>query len=88
MNSRWGDTTAILVGDLIYARACELMTATGDLRIIAAFTQAIKRMSEGELIQLDNLYNLDLSEEKWLQIVPLQDRRTAGRNLQGGRTAG
>ena len=69
VNSRWGDTTAILVGDLIYARACELMTATGDLRIIAAFTQAIKRMSEGELIQLENLYNLNITEETWLKIV-------------------
>ncbi len=69
VNSRWGDTTAILVGDLIYARACELMTAAGDLRIIAAFTQAIKRMSEGELIQLENLYNLDITEETWLKIV-------------------
>lgn len=68
-NSRWGDTTAILVGDLIYARACELMTATGDLRIITAFTQTIKRMSEGELIQLENLYNLDISEATWLKIV-------------------
>ena len=69
VNSRWGDTTAILVGDLIYARACELMTASGDLRIIAAFTQAIKLMSEGELIQLENLYNLNITEENWLRIV-------------------
>ena len=69
VNSRWGDTTAVLVGDLIYARACELMIATGDLRIIAAFTQAIKRMSEGELLQLENLYNLDITEATWLKIV-------------------
>ena len=69
VNSRWGDTTAILVGDLIYARACELMTASGDLRIIAAFTQAIKLMSEGELMQLENLYNLNITEENWLRIV-------------------
>jgi len=69
VNSRWGDTTAILVGDLIYARACELMTATGDLRIITAFTQAIKRMSEGELIQLENLYDINITEETWLKIV-------------------
>ncbi len=68
-NSRWGDTTAVLVGDLIYAHACALMTATGNLHIINSFTQAIKRMSEGELIQLDNLYNLDISEGTWLQIV-------------------
>lgn len=69
VNSRWGDTTAILVGDLIYSRASELMIATGNLQLIAAFTQAIKVMSEGELIQLDNLYNLDITEETWLQIV-------------------
>ena len=69
VNSRWGDATAILVGDLIYARASELMLATGNMQVIAAFTQAIKRMSEGELIQLENLYNLDITEESWLRIV-------------------
>ena len=87
VNSRWGDTTAILVGDLIYARACELMTATGNLHIIAAFTQAIKCMSEGELLQLDNLYNLNISEETWLQIVHYKTGRIACCDLQGSRYA-
>lgn len=69
VNSKWGDETSILVGDLVYAHASELMTATGDLRIVSAFARAIKRMSEGELLQLENLYNINIPEEVWLQII-------------------
>lgn len=69
VNSRWGDESSILVGDLIYAHASKLMTETGNMEIVASFAQAISRMSEGELIQLENLYHIDISEEMWLRIV-------------------
>lgn len=69
VNSRWGDESSILVGDLIYAHASKLMTETGNLQIVASFAQAIRRMSEGELIQLENLYQIDISEEMWLRII-------------------
>lgn len=69
VHSRWGDETSILVGDLIYAQASQLMIATAKLDIVATFAKAIQLMSEGELLQLDNLYNIEITEQTWLQII-------------------
>ena len=69
VHSRWGDETSILVGDLIYAQASQLMVATEKLDIVATFAKAIQLMSEGELLQLDNLYNVEITEQIWLQII-------------------
>lgn len=69
VHSRWGDETSILVGDLIYAQASQLMVATTKLEIVATFAKAIQLMSEGELLQLDNLYNVEMTEQTWLQII-------------------
>ena len=69
VHSKWGDKTSILVGDLIYAHASELMAATGSLEIVKSYAHAIKRMSEGELLQLDNLFRLDMGQGLYLQVI-------------------
>jgi octaprenyl-diphosphate synthase len=65
----WGDVTAILVGDLIYARASELMAATGNMNIVTLFARVIRQMSEAEILQLDNLFNPDMRIEDYHRIV-------------------
>lgn len=65
----WGDVTAILVGDLIYARASELMAATGNMNIVTLFARVIRQMSEAEILQLDNLFNPDMLIEDYHRIV-------------------
>lgn len=67
--SLWGDQAAILVGDLIYARASELMAATGSQEIVALYAQAIRLMSEGELLQLEQAFNPALDEAAYLRII-------------------
>ena len=68
-NSIWGDESSVLVGDLIYARASEMMAATGSLEIVSRYARAIRLMSEGELLQLEALHNPDLSEAAYFRIV-------------------
>ena len=65
----WGDESAILVGDLIYARASEMMAETGSLAIVAGFAQAIRKMSEGELLQLQHIFNPQTTIQDYLNIV-------------------
>ena len=65
----WGDESAVLVGDLIYARASELMAATGKLAIVNAFASAIRQMSEGELLQLENIGNYSIEESTYFKII-------------------
>lgn len=68
-NSIYGDEAAVLVGDLIYSRASEMMAATGDMEIVNTFARAIRLMSEGELLQLENLYNDNMTEATYLKIL-------------------
>jgi len=65
----WGDQASVLVGDLIYARASELMAKTGHLEIVTSFASAIRKMSEGELIQLENVFNAKITLENYLRII-------------------
>ncbi len=68
-NSIWGDECAVLVGDLIYSRASELMAETGSLEIVAMFAKAIRLMSEGELLQLENLHNPFMTSDAYYSII-------------------
>lgn len=67
--ARWGDESAVLVGDLIYSTASSLMAETGNLTIVKTFSHAIQRMSEGELLQLETLFHWDLSQETYYRIL-------------------
>lgn len=68
-NSIWGDEAAVLVGDLIYSTASEMMAATGNMEIVKTFARAIRLMSDGELLQLESLYKPSLSTETYLRIL-------------------
>lgn len=68
-NSIWGDESAVLLGDLIYARASELMAQTNSLEIVASFARAIRLMSESELLQLESVFHFKVPEEVYLKIL-------------------
>lgn len=68
-NSLWGDKAAVLAGDLIYSTASELMASTGKLALVSSFAGAIRSMSEGELLHLDELFSPDISREQYLRIL-------------------
>jgi octaprenyl-diphosphate synthase len=68
-NTLWSDKHSVLVGDLIYARASELMAQTGNLQVVEAFARAIRRMSEGELLQMDHAFNLEITHETYYRII-------------------
>lgn len=68
-NSVFGDTTGVLIGDLIYATASAMMAATGSTELGGAFAFAIQHMSSGELLQLESLFNPQLSEQTYYRIV-------------------
>lgn len=68
-NSIYGDETSVLVGDLIYSRASEIMAATGNMEIVKTFARAIRLMSDGELLQLENLFNPAMTEGAYIRIL-------------------
>lgn len=68
-NSVYGDETSVLTGDLIYSTASEMMAATGDMEIVKTFARAIRLMSDGELLQLENVFNPQMAERTYFRIL-------------------
>jgi octaprenyl-diphosphate synthase len=69
VNSKWGDETAVLSGDLIYAAACRLMVKTASLDLIDTFAECIRFMSESELFQLELLWKASTSRSDYLRVI-------------------
>ena len=68
-NSKWGNEASVLVGDFLFAKSFELMSSEEDSRIIKTMSEACTLLSEGEVLQLINLYNTDITEEEYLKVV-------------------
>ena len=68
-HSIWGDEETILVGDLMYSTASELMADTNHIEIVKHYAAAIRHMSEAELLQLQNLFNPNMAVEDYYHIL-------------------
>jgi len=68
-NARWGNAPSVLVGDFLYARAFEMMVELQDLRIMDVLSHATAVIAEGEVLQLMNVKNPDLSEDKYMEVI-------------------
>jgi octaprenyl-diphosphate synthase len=64
----------VLVGDFLLSKGLLLSTQSGDYRLLEIVTNAVKMMSEGELLQIEKARRLDIVEEVYFEIIK---RKTA-----------
>jgi geranylgeranyl pyrophosphate synthase len=69
INARWGDDISIALGDYIYSKAFELLGRCKNPDVFTCISEAIYVMCEGELTQVCQRDNLDLSRESYMVIV-------------------
>lgn len=69
VNSRWGNKTSILLGDLLFTNAFHLSSTIGDARACEWIGEATNRVCAGELLQTTERGNLHLKEEEYLAII-------------------
>jgi octaprenyl-diphosphate synthase len=69
VNSRFGNQTAVLMGDWLYMSAFETTVQERSLEIIDILTRLTRKMTEGELIQLTAIGRLDITETEYLDIL-------------------
>jgi len=69
INARWGDDVSIALGDYIYSKAFELIGKCKNPDVFACISEAIYVMCEGELIQVCQRDNLDLSKNSYMVII-------------------
>lgn len=68
-NARWGNAPSVLVGDFLYARAFEMMVELKSLPIMQVLSHATAVIAEGEVMQLMNVKNPDLTEDQYMQVI-------------------
>src|SRR5215210_3939199 len=74
INSRFGNQTAVLMGDWLYMSAFETSLQERSLPVLDILTAATRKMTEGELLQLTQLNRTGITEEEYLDIL---QRKTA-----------
>lgn len=68
-NNLFGNAAAVLVGDFLYTRAFQLMVDSGSLKILEIMADATNIIAEGEVLQLMNIGNINISEAEYLQVI-------------------
>jgi len=69
INTRWGNEPAILTGDYLYFKAFSILSQLEVPKISSIVSFAAEMMCEGEIIQTCKTYQLNLSEEDYLEII-------------------
>lgn len=68
VNNLWTNSHGVLIGDYIYSKAFILMVEIENMKILEELAAATNDISQGELIQLDAIKNLDISLNKLKKI--------------------
>ena len=68
-NAVWGNEASVLVGDFLYSRAFEMMVEVGNLRVMEILATTTNTIAEGEVMQLLNCNDPDVTEARYLQVI-------------------
>src|SRR5256714_4291655 len=69
INSRFGNQTAVLMGDWLYMSAFETSLTERSLPVLDILTNITRKMTEGELMQLTLIGRTDLTEEQYFDVL-------------------
>ena len=69
VNALWKNKVAVLVGDFLLSRGLILSIENNDFSLLKIVTNAVKEMSEGELLQIEKSRRLDINEEVYYDII-------------------
>ncbi|MEO6868373.1 MAG: polyprenyl synthetase family protein [Ginsengibacter sp.] len=69
INALWKNKIAVLVGDYLLSKGLLLSTGAGDFKHLLILSEAVKQMSEGELLQMEKARKLNLEEDIYFEII-------------------
>lgn len=69
INALWKNKIAVLVGDFLLSRGLILSVENKEYHLLQIVTEAVRQMSEGELLQMEKARRLDISEDDYLNII-------------------
>ena len=68
-NTMFGNAASVLVGDFVYSRAFQMMVSVQNMRVMEILAEATNIIAEGEVLQLLNIHDADVSDEAYLQVI-------------------
>ena len=68
-NALFGNAASVLVGDFVYSRAFQMMVSVNSLRVLEVLADATNVIAEGEVLQLMNMHDADLSVDDYLRVI-------------------
>jgi octaprenyl-diphosphate synthase len=74
-NAQWGNHTSVLAGDWLYMQAFQIAVRERNFRVLDILIGLTQMMVEGELLQLERIGHIDVSEADYMELV---HRKTAG----------
>ncbi|GAB3645540.1 polyprenyl synthetase family protein [Echinicola sediminis] len=69
VNALWKNKIAVLVGDYLLSRGLLLSVDNNDFELLKIVSNAVREMSEGELLQIAKARKLDITEEVYYTII-------------------
>ena len=68
-NALFGNAASVLVGDFLYTRSFQMMVGLQNMRIMDILADATNVIAEGEVLQLLNMHDPEVSEQRYLQVI-------------------
>ncbi|MBK9732223.1 MAG: polyprenyl synthetase family protein [Chitinophagaceae bacterium] len=69
INALWKNKIAVLVGDYLLSKGLLLSISNKDFGMLELVSDAVREMSEGELLQIEKTRKLNISEEVYFEII-------------------
>jgi len=68
-NALFGNAASVLVGDFLHSRSFQMMVRLDNMRVMQILSDATNVLAEGEVLQLLNMHDPDVSQERYLQVI-------------------
>jgi octaprenyl-diphosphate synthase len=68
-NALFGNAASVLVGDFVYSRAFQMMVSVDRMRVLEVLADATNVIAEGEVLQLMNMHDPDVTVESYLRVI-------------------
>ena len=69
INALWKNKVAVLVGDYLLAKGLLLSVHNQEFKLLEIVSEAVKQMSEGELLQIEKVRRMDISESLYFDVI-------------------
>lgn len=69
VNALWKNKIAVLVGDYLLAKGLQLSVDNQEFNLLKIVSDAVQQMSEGELLQIEKVRRMDISEAIYYEVI-------------------